>query len=172
MTYLIPEELETERLLLRTFKNDDWHGMHAIYSDEECIRYTIQRTLSEGESWRMMAALIGHWQLRNYGPYAIQEKQSGQIIGTTGLWYPNDWPEPEIKWAISRNFWGKGFASEAARAVLNMIPNHMAEFCPISLILSENQASRNLAQALGATLESETTFRNQPAVIYRHKLPR
>ena len=171
MDILIPEKLETDRLVLRTFEDADWKDMHILYSDEECTRYTIQRTLTEGESWRMMAALIGHWQLRGYGPYALEEKQSSQVIGTCGLWYPNDWPEPEIKWALARKFWGKGFASEAAKAVLVMITKHMPELRPISLILEENHPSRKLAENLEAILESKLTFRNQPAIIYRHKLP-
>ncbi len=168
MNYLIPETAETERLILRTFKEDDWLDLHQLYSDPKCTQYTIQRTLTEGESWRTMATMIGHWQLRGYGPYALEDKATGKVMGPVGLWYPNDWPEPEIKWAISHAYWGHGYASEAARAVKKIAADFMPETSLISLIFSENEPSIKLALAIGAKFEKELEFRGQIAHIYRH----
>ena len=142
--------------------------LHALYSDAECIKYTIQRSLSEAESWRTMAGMIGHWYLRGYGPYAVEEKSSGAVMGPVGLWYPIDWPEPEIKWALSRSFWGKGYASEAARAVKQMAAQYVPEMALISLIYSDNDRSKNVAIALGAKFEKEIDFRGIKVHIYRH----
>lgn len=71
--------------------------MHALYSDEACTTFTMRRALTEGESRRTVASIAGHWLLRGYGPYAVEEK----VIGH-GAW--NCWalvskrrPEPEIK---------------------------------------------------------------------------
>jgi len=171
MNYLIPERIETPRLILRTFQDTDWVDLHALFSDPECTRYTIQRTLTEGESWRMLAALVGHWQLRGYGPYAVEEKESGTVMGPVGLWYPIDWPETEIKWAISRRYWGRGYASEAARAVWQMAAGHLPDTPLISLIFSENERSIRLAKAIGAHFEKEMPFRGITAHIYRHRPP-
>lgn len=168
MKYLIPERLETERLILRTFKVDDWKALHTHYSDPECTRYTLQRTLTEGESWRTMAAMVGHWQLRGYGPYAVEDNSTGNVLGGVGLWYPNDWPKPEIKWAISREHWGKGYATEAARAVKKMAASSLPDTSLISLIYSENERSKYVALALGAVFEREMPFRGITAHIYRH----
>ncbi len=168
MSYLIPERIETERLILRCFKEDDWVDLHQIYSDPECTRHTIQRTLTEGESWRTMATIIGHWQIRGYGPYAVEDKAGGKVMGPVGLWYPNDWPEPEIKWALAREFWGRGYASEAARAVNMMAAEYMPETSLISLIFSDNEPSIKLAKAIGAKFEKEFEFRGQIAHIFRH----
>jgi RimJ/RimL family protein N-acetyltransferase len=168
MDYLIPEIIETNRLILRTFKDDDWSDLHELYSDSECTKYTIQKILTEGETWRTMAGMIGHWQLRGYGPYAVENKHTGKVMGPVGLWYPNDWPEPEIKWAISRANWGQGFASEAAWAVKQMAVNYIPELSLISLIYSGNERSKKLAVTLGAKLEKEIEFRGQTAHIYRH----
>ena len=168
MNFLIPERTETERLILRTFEENDWVALHKLYSDPECTRYTIQRILTEGESWRTMAGMIGHWQIRGYGPYAVVDKASGEVMGTVGLWYPNDWPEPEIKWALSRAFWGRGYASEAARAVKKIAAKHLPETSLISLIFSENRPSIRLAEALDAKFEKEIEFRGVTAHIYRH----
>jgi len=168
MNYLIPEKTETQRLILRVFKEDDWPDLHRLYSDPECTRYTIQRTLTEGESWRTMAAMIGHWQIRGYGPYAVEDKVTGKVMGPVGLWYPNDWPGPEIKWALAREYWGQGYASEAARAVKKIAADRMPEISLISLIFSDNEASIQLAIALGAKFEKEIEFRGQNAHIFRH----
>ncbi len=168
MKYLIPEKVETRRLILRCFKKEDWVDLHQLYSDPECTRYTIQRTLTEGESWRTMAGMIGHWQIRGYGPYAVEDKNTGKVMGPVGLWYPYDWPEPEIKWAISRAYWGRGYASEAARAVKKIAADCMPETSLISLIFSDNEASIKLAEAIGAKFEKEIEFRGQIAHIFRH----
>jgi RimJ/RimL family protein N-acetyltransferase len=166
--YSIPETIETERLVLRTFRHGDWQAMHALYSDEACTAFTLGRALTEGESWRTVAALAGHWLLRGYGPYAVEDKSSGAVLGTVGLWYPNDWPEPEIKWALARSYWGRGFASEAARAVREMATEYLPNTRLISLIDAENVPSIRVALAVGAKLEKEVDFRNGKWQVYRH----
>jgi len=168
MNYLIPEKTETNRLILRCFKEDDWVDLHTLYSDPVCTQYTIKRSLTEGESWRTMAGMIGHWQIRGYGPYALEEKATGRVMGPVGLWYPNDWPSPEIKWALSRDFWGLGYASEAARAVKKIAAEYLSDLSLISLIYPDNIPSIKLAEAVGAKFEKEIAFRGQTAQIFRH----
>jgi RimJ/RimL family protein N-acetyltransferase len=168
MTYLTPRFLETDRLSLRMFKENDWKDLHKYYSDEECTRYTVGRALTEGESWRTIAAMIGHWELRRYGSYALEEKATQNVIGVAGLDYPNDWPEPEIKWGLIRDFWGKGYASEAVRAIKKMWVEYLPELSLISLIHPKNTNSINLAKAVGAYFESDYEFRGDTWSIYRH----
>ena len=168
MNFLIPEKLETERLILRMFKDEDWRDLYSYYSDEVCMKYTYGRALTEGETWRTMASLLGHWQLRGYGPYAVLEKSTGFVVGPVGLWYPNDWPGPEIMWALSRKYWGKGYASESVRSVKKMAAEYLPEISLISLIHAENEASQNLAVATGAKFEKEIIFRGDKSYIYRH----
>jgi len=168
MEYKVPTSIETDRLTLRMFRDEDWKDLHAYYSDEVCTRYTYGKPLTEGETWRAMAGMIGHWQLRGYGPYAVVEKESKKVLGPVGLWYPNDWPEPEIKWGLARHAWGKGFASEAAMAVKKMAFSTITDCNLISLILADNQSSIKVAKAVGATFEKEIMFREKVCHIYRH----
>ena len=169
MPYLIPETVETDRLILRQFVESDWRSMHVLYSDESCTKFTMGRALSEGESWRTMATIAGHWLLRGYGPYAVVEKTSGEVMGTVGLWYPNDWPGPEIKWALAQRYWGNGFASEAARSVQKMAQHTLPHLSLISFIHSENSASIRVARAIGGQFEKEIYFRGGKWNIYRYK---
>ncbi len=166
--FLVPQRLETDRLVLRMFVEDDWRALHEHYSDAECTRYTFRRTLTEAGTWRAMASMAGHWALRGYGPYAVEEKSTQTVLGTIGLWYPLEWPEPEIKWALARRHQGKGYASEAVRAVQRMARQCMPELSLISFIDRENAASIRLAGAVGATFEREVEFAGGLFHIYRH----
>src|SRR5262245_15374330 len=169
MNYLIPELLETDRLILRTFREPDWKDLHKYYSDEVCTRYTIGRTLTEGETWRAMASLVGHWQFRKYGSYALENKADHKVLGIAGLDYPIDWPEPEIQWGLCREYWGQGYASEAVRAIKKMAAQYLPDLSLISLIHPNNTNSINLAKAVGASFEREYDFRGGIWSIYRHR---
>ena len=166
--YLIPTQLETDRLLLRMFRNDDWKDIHEYYGDAACATYTTGKASNEHETWQKMAAVLGHWQLRSYGSYALEEKKLKRVIGIAGLDYPSDWPEPEIQWGLAKQFWGKGYASEAVRAIKEMKKQFIPNMFLISLIHPDNANSSNLAKAVGAYFEKEILFRNGTWHIYRH----
>lgn len=167
VTFAIPARIESERLVLRMVVESDWRAMHGYYSDAECMRYTIGRVLTEGESWRMTAALAGHWLLRGFGPYILEDRASGTVIGTAGPWHPGDWPECEVKWGLLRSHWGRGLASEAARAVLHFARGAFP-VPPISLIHAHNAASIRVALAVGAEPERDIVFRDAPFRVFRH----
>ena len=164
----MPPQIETTRLILRQFTHTDWLGLHEHYSDLECTKFTFGRALTEGESWRAMASMLGHWALRGYGPYAIEEKTTGQVLGIAGLWFPNDWPEAEIKWALRKTHWGKGFASEAVRGVQFAALVALPDLALISFIHLDNLPSHQLAKSVGCTLEKEVDFRGGRWCLYRH----
>jgi len=166
--YLIPTQLQTDRLLLRMFEPDDWRDIHEYYGDASCATYTSGKALTEHETWQKMAAILGHWQLRKYGSYAMHEKELNRVIGVAGLDYPSDWPEPEIQWGLAKRFWGRGYASEAVRAVKEMTRQCVPETSLISLIHPDNANSSNLAKAVGAKFERKIRFRNGVWDIYRH----
>jgi RimJ/RimL family protein N-acetyltransferase len=165
---VFPTSIQTARLQLRQFAHEDWLHLHEHYSDLECTKFTFRRALTEGETWRAMCSMVGHWTVRGYGPFAAVEVSSQTVIGAVGLWYPNDWPEPEIKWALSKRFWGKGYASEAVRAIQVPATKLLAGKPPISFINAENEPSIRLAKAVGAVLESNVEFRGSPWQVYRH----
>ncbi len=108
MNFRIPEQLHTERLFLRMFRNDDLNAIHEYYSDESCVKYTIGKVLKEHESWREMAIRTGHWLLHGYGPYAVEEKTNQNVIGIIGLWNPPEWPELELTWHLIKSKRSRG----------------------------------------------------------------
>ncbi len=81
--------LETQRLILRAFCEADLDTYAEMCADPEVMRYIGNgQPLSRAESWRNMAMMLGHWQLRGYGMWAVEERQSGMMIGRIGCWQP------------------------------------------------------------------------------------
>ncbi|MCB1196973.1 MAG: GNAT family N-acetyltransferase [Deltaproteobacteria bacterium] len=169
--YIIPTELESERLYFRMFCEEDFLSLLDFFQDEKSVEYVGGKILNEREVWRHKLCLyLGHWRIRKYGPYAIVEKNTGDLLGPVGLWYPNDWPEPEMKWAIRRKFWCKGYATEAATTIMDMVKKELGWQRLISLILNDNQRSVALAKRLGGIFEEEITFNGLTASIFVYDL--
>ena len=69
-----------ERKRIRQFEEFDWRELHEYYSDEVAATITFGDALKEGETWRAMCSMIGHWQVRGYGPYAGEDKPAATVI--------------------------------------------------------------------------------------------
>jgi RimJ/RimL family protein N-acetyltransferase len=141
-------------------------------ADPEVMRYIGSgRTLTREETWRAMAAALGHWVLRGYGLYAVEEKGSGRFVGRVGLINPEGWPGLELGWMIGRDQWGRGYATEAAAAVVRMAYDPLGATHVISLIRPQNVASIRVAEKLGAIRESTIQFLDGPTHIYSYTSP-
>ena len=159
--------LETERLVLRPFRQTDLEAYAAMCADPEVMRYLGDRAvLNREDAWRQLAMLVGHWSLRGFGNWAVEERASGQLLGRAGLHYPEGWPEPELNWALDRPYWGQGFAFEAAKAVLAHAFNTLNWKRAMSLIDPQNHRSIRLAQRLGERFEREVEVRGYRVGLY------
>ena len=159
--------LLTERLLLRPFRQADAEAYIAMCADREVMRYVgEQGALSREDAWRQLAMLAGHWHLRGFGMWAVEERGSGAFVGRVGLHYPEGWPDRELGWALVREFWGRGYALEAARAALREAFESLEWPRVISLIDPDNTRSVRLAQRLGERLEGEATIRGHRVAVY------
>ncbi len=94
--------LETDRLLLRMWRNEDFAAYEKMCADPEIMKYLGGRTFDRLEAWRHMAFLVGHWQLRGYGHWAVEEKATGRFIGRIGFLNPEGWPGFEVGWTLAR----------------------------------------------------------------------
>ncbi len=147
---MIPR-LETERLVLREWRNEDFEPLAAFLADPEVMRYLGGHTIARNDAWRNMARTIGHWYLRGFGVWAVERKEDGAFIGRVGLIYPEGWPGLEVGWTLGRPFWGKGYATEAAIASMNYgFLTQPAERL-ISVIDPANKASQAVAKRIGET---------------------
>ena len=66
------------------------------------------------DAWRWFGLNVGHWHIHGYGYFTIEDRDSGEVAGITGVWNPDGWPEPELGWALFDGFEGRGIAHEAA----------------------------------------------------------
>lgn len=159
--------IKTKRLILRGFRQEDLDAYAEMYADVEVMRYIgTGKVLSREESWRSMATIIGHWYLRGYGLWAVEEQQSGEMIGRIGCWKPEGWIGLEIGWTLRRAFWGRGFAREAGKASMDFAFTKLEQSHVISLIRPDNAASRKVAEKLGEKLQGETEVFGNKALIY------
>jgi len=109
MTGLSIPTLETARLRLREWRESDVDPYLELTSDPEAMRHLGGgETMDRDLTWRNIALILGHWALRGYGFWAVEEKATGAFAGRVGLWYPEGWPEMEVGWALLRKHWGKG----------------------------------------------------------------
>ena len=158
--------LETERLILRMWRTDDFEAYARLCADPEVMRFLGGKALSRLEAWRHMAVLVGHWHLLGYGHWVVEEKSSGRFIGRIGFLNPEGWPGFEIGWTLGRESWGKGYATEGARRALRYAFTEMGRDHVISLIHPDNQASIKVAERLGERPEGQTELLGQQVLVY------
>ncbi|MEO0364404.1 MAG: GNAT family N-acetyltransferase [Pseudomonadota bacterium] len=144
--------LETERLILRAIDPvRDFDGWADSMGDDETVRYLGGQTMDRSVAWRNMAMVIGHWHIRGFGFFSVEEKHTGDWVGRVGPWYPDGWPEPEIGWTIRRSSWGKGYATEAGRACIDFVRDELRWERVIHAIIEGNEGSAAVARKLGSS---------------------
>ena len=113
--------------------------------------------------------MMGHWVIRGYGPWAVEEKSTGDFCGMVGLWNPEAWPEPEITWGIVASKQNQGFAAEAAIRARSYAYETLMWKTIYSCISENNTPSIALAEKLGATLNRKHQSDSRGTVlIYQH----
>ena len=163
----MPVELETKRLRLRRFHEEDWDAYAAMCADPDVMRYLgTGVTLSRDDAWRQIASILGHWQLRGYGMWALESKATGELVGRAGFLNPAGWPGFELGWTLGKAHWGKGYASEAAREALRYGFEVLKRDRVISLIRPGNAPSVRVAEAIGETLAGEVDLLGAKAMVY------
>jgi RimJ/RimL family protein N-acetyltransferase len=167
MTTITIPTLSTQRLTLRGFTAADLDALAPIYADPEVNRYIGDGTPADrAATWRALAGMLGHWQLRGYGMWALIERATGRLIGRAGLYNPEGWPGLEAGWLLARDCWGRGFATEAGHAVLAYAFTQVGADHLISLIRPGNTASIRVAERLGERLERESDLMGHRTLVY------
>ncbi len=161
--------LQTARLTLRPPKPADEDAFIAYYTSPR--RVAQRGSMSVNNIWRFFAALLGHWTIRDYGRFIVED--GGQAIACIGPNNPTGYPEPEIAWHVwSTDHEGKGYASEAARAALTHAYRDLGWTTAVSYILPGNTRSIALAERLGATADPDAeTLAGTDRIVYRHAGP-
>jgi RimJ/RimL family protein N-acetyltransferase len=154
---LVPERLETERLLLRTWRPGDLDAFVAMNADERVMRFVgARRSLARAESERLLAQITAHWEQHGFGLWAMQPRGDGAgdgPIGFVGLavpsFLPAVLPAVEVGWRLAPDWWGHGLATEGARASVASAWDALGLRRLLSIIHPDNERSLRVAAKLG-----------------------
>lgn len=163
--------LETERLRLRQLRDADAPAIASLFADEGTAKY-IGGVCDAEDAWRRMATLVGHWTLRGFGYFALEEKLTSNLVGISGLWFPNGWPEREVAFSLLGAYHGKGYAGEAVARVRGHAYDDLKWTTLVSCIALDNKPSIKVAEKLGAKFERETMNRGFKVGVWRYPGPK
>ncbi|MDX2219440.1 MAG: GNAT family N-acetyltransferase [Burkholderiales bacterium] len=159
--------LDTARLRLRLYRESDLDVFADMHGDPVTMQYIGEgKALTRAETWRFLAAGLGHWALRGYGMFAVTHRETGEVLGRCGFYHPDGWPGFEIGWLFHRKHWGRGYATEAAAAALDHAFNSLNQTHVVSFIRRDNLASVRVAEKIGETYEKEIELLGAPALVY------
>ncbi|WP_431981121.1 GNAT family N-acetyltransferase [Streptomyces qinglanensis] len=160
--------LETERLLLRPLTPDHLDFFVELHSDPEVTRFVPAFTREQARE--RLAGIQRQWSERGHGLCAVESKETGALLGRCGLNHWEVFDEVEAGWTFRRSCWGRGYATEAARAVVEWGLETLDIPYLTAMIAHGNTASRQVARRLGFTPGREDTFLGHRVTVHlRHR---
>jgi ribosomal-protein-alanine N-acetyltransferase len=166
--------VETERLLLRAIQPEDLDAYHSrLFADPEVMRFLpggrpIPRERLDGLAERSH----DHWHRYGYGVWVVLERSSGEIIGQCGLRYVDEVEETEVLYALARHHWGRGLATEGARAALEFGFDNAGLERIVGFAVRDNVASCKVMEHLGMENHGPIRIFDMDAVRYSIDLDR
>ncbi len=162
--------IETDRLVLRPFRDDDLVDYFAMEDSPEVRSGLVtSKEFSKADAFVKMAAWLGQWELRGTGHWALEEKDSGLLVGSVGLNQaevtPLEWPGVEVGWTLHPRYWGRGYATEAGASAVQYGFEELGEERLFCCILVDNHRSQAVAQRLGFELIEEKVMSISPSEV-------
>ncbi|MFD0659455.1 GNAT family N-acetyltransferase [Thermocatellispora tengchongensis] len=169
--------IETPRLLLRGWREEDVAPMAAINGDPEVMRHIGDGSTVDEEHTRAAVKRLGElWDKEGFTLFAVEVRETGELAGFTGLGIPAFLPEilpaVEIGWRLGRPFWGRGLATEAARAAMRFGFRDRGLDRVVSIAQTANPASIRVMAKLGMRLDRRTTDPGSGRPIEVHAITR
>lgn len=167
---MVPSEVETDRLLLRQWRDEDVEPLHEIYEQPEYLATMPVKTLEETRA--QLDWLRSAWKKDGYCHWAACERATGRLIGRVGLQCHRDWPlterpVPEVGWVLHRDWWGRGLATEGGQAGVDAwrecLPDEPRLY---SFTRPDNRRSRAVMERLGLTHRGGTHWHGFDVVWY------
>jgi RimJ/RimL family protein N-acetyltransferase len=173
-------ELTTERLVLRMPVKEDAEALAPMYADPEVMRYVGDgRTLTKAETELSVRRMIERWEVDEFGLFTTLRQDDDAIIGRVGIliWNSETWEpttqaqasgptEVEVGYTLGRDYWGQGYATEAAGAARDYALNGLGADRVIALIIHGNTASENVARKLGLEYERDIRLGRRDAQLF------
>ncbi|MEM7058858.1 MAG: GNAT family N-acetyltransferase [Pseudomonadota bacterium] len=162
--------LETERLILRGHRIEDLEEEKAFQTSDRAKGIGGPHPPERG--FAALCGYIGHWVLRGYGMWALEEKATGRYLGRVGCYYPDLWLGREIGWSVTAAGEGRGIAYEAALKAREYAYGVLGWTTAISVVSPDNTRSMSLAQRMGCTRDEDWDHHIHGVLtIWRHPGP-
>lgn len=166
-------EVETPRLLLRQWRDEDVDALYEIYADPEVERQLVPMTYEQTRA--QVERFRERWLVEDCSLWAVEERSTGRFVGRIGCMRAHEWPlaqsPVEVGWTLSPDVWGQGYATEGARASLDWAWGHLAVDEVISFTRVTNTASRRVMHKLGMVERGLTDYKGIPHVWYSISRP-
>ncbi|QRM29500.1 GNAT family N-acetyltransferase [Microvirga sp. VF16] len=164
--------LETERLILRGHRAEDFADCFALWTNPEVTRFIGGKPSTQEEVWARLLRYAGHWALLRFGYWVITEKETDRFMGEVGFAdfrreiEPSLDGVPEIGWVLAPHSHGRGYATEAARAALAWGEKHFGPVRTACIIAPENAPSIRVAEKCGYREWQHTTYKGNPTIMF------
>ncbi len=163
--------LETERLILRGWRADDFVPLRDMKKSPEMMRFITGEPMSEEDSWTKFLRAVGHWKIMGFGYWVVEERESGRTIGEVGFGdfkrsiEPSLKGEPEIGWLLDVAVQGKGYASEAALAAVKWGDENFSGKRMSCIVDPDHVASIRIAKKCGFQKTGVTVYHDSNVVM-------
>lgn len=164
--------LETDRLILRPHRTEDFPGVAALWGDPEVVKYIGGVPSDPEASWARLLRNMGHWQAMGFGYWAVTDRTDGRFLGEVGF---SDFKRgivpplngmPEAGWVLAAHAHGRGIATEAVRSIHDWADRCMDWSETVCLFDPEHLVSQNVARKLGYEMREEAAvYRGDPTVV-------
>jgi RimJ/RimL family protein N-acetyltransferase len=161
----VPLPIETERLLIRRFEEDDVDAMAGVYGDPEVMRHVSVGVLGREETAALLEGYRRAQDVRGFSTWAVVEKESGKVVGDAGFGFHEPSGEPELGYTLSTAAWGRGYGLEAARACVEAAFASLPHPRLVARVEPGNARSLRLAARLGMQEIGTVTVDGRPHVL-------
>jgi len=164
--------VETERLVLRGYRLEDFPHVVAAWADPEVVRHIGGRPFTEEETWTRFLRNTALWPMLGYGYWAATERRTGRYIGDVGFAdfkreiEPSLKGVPEVGWVLVRAAHGMGYATEAAQAAIRWLEGALGPQRTVCIIDEANHASIRVAQKCGYREFARAPYKGVTVVMF------
>ena len=163
--------ITTSRLILRAFTQEDTAPLHHLLSDKDVLRYFPKTDPpSRDQVLKLILGQLEHWKKHGYGWWAVERHSQKGLIGWSGLQFLPETEEVEVGYLLGKAFWGKGFATEAAKACLRFGFETIDPETIVAIVHPENIASQRVIEKLGMSLVDRCRYFGMDC--YRYSIER
>jgi len=168
---MIAPRLETDRLILRPHRVDDFPAMSAMWGDERVTRFILDAPATPETTWSRLLRYGGHWHMLGFGYWALECRQTGAFLGEAGLadyhraFQPPEEIGPEAGWVLAAEAHGQGIAVEAMQAALAWSDANLGVSKVTAIFSPDHVASQAVARKLGFVFGRTTRYNGHPTLM-------